>query len=231
MGKKAEPRRTRRTGAGKGGRKGIADRVIDAALALAESRGWRGLTLAEIAAEAGVTLAELYDAFSSKTAILAAFARRIDAEVLARDDPEIADQPARDRLFDVLMRRFDALAPYRPALRVILREGCADPAMALFGACALARSMAAMLEAARLDSSGIRGLLRIEGLTAVYLAVFRVWLADDSADQARTMAALDRRLAQAERAVRLCRGFPRPRRRSARGPEPEPAPEPGGAGA
>lgn len=230
MGKKAEPRRTRKRGPRKGNDKDVADRVIDAALVLAERRGWRGLTLAEIAAEAGVTLAELYAAFASKTAILAAFARRIDLAVLARDDPEIAEQPVRDRLFDVLMRRFDALTPYRPALRVILREGCADPATALCGACALARSMAAMLEAARLDSSGLRGLLRIKGLAAVYLATFRVWLGDDSADQARTMATLDRRLAQAERAIMLCRGFPRPRRRGP-APGPEAPPEPEGAGA
>ena len=46
------------------------DRVIDAALDLAASQGWRGLGLREIAAAAGVGLAELYDAFPGKDAIL-----------------------------------------------------------------------------------------------------------------------------------------------------------------
>jgi len=225
MVKKAEPRRTRKsTTQASGARKGAkpraqaaaqaADRVIDAALALAAERGWRDLALADIAEAADVSLADLYAHFRSKEAILVAFSRRIDAQVLAGDDPELAAQPARDRLFDVLMRRFDALAPHRDALRAILRASCADPLAAVCGALALRRSMACMLEAARLDSSGLRGLARVKGLAAIYLATMRVWLDDDSTDQARTMAALDRRLAQAERLIRLCRAIPRPRRRA-----------------
>ncbi len=248
MVKKAEPRRTRKSAtkapgakssgakstgakssrAGKGAAPGargaaapeVADRVIDAALALAAERGWRDLALADIAEAAGVSLADLYAHFRSKEAILVAFSRRIDAQVLAGDDPDLAVQPVRDRLFDVLMRRFDALAPHRDALRAILRASCADPLAAVCGALALRRSMACMLEAARLDASGLRGLARIKGLAAIYLATMRVWLDDDSADLARTMAALDRRLAQAERLIRLCRAIPRPRRR-ARRPEPD----------
>jgi hypothetical protein len=36
-------------------------------------------------------------------------------------------------------------------------------------------------------------------LLGIYLSVLRVWLADDSADMTRTMAALDSRLRHAER--------------------------------
>ncbi len=242
MVKKAEPRRTRESttkapgakasGAGKGAKPRartadqrtaaardaaapeVADRVIDAALALAAERGWRDLAVADIAEAAGVSLTDFYANFRSKEAILTAFSRRIDAQVLAGDDPDLAAQPVRDRLFDVLMRRFDALAPHRGALRAILRDSRADPLAAVCGALALRRSMACMLEAARLGASGLRGLARVKGLTAIYIVTLRGWLDDDSADQARTMAALDRRLAQAERLIRLCRAIPRPRRRA-----------------
>jgi len=185
---------------------------------VAASTGWRDARLADIAAAAGVSLADLHAHFASKAAILAAFSRRIDAEVLARDDPDIADQPARDRLFDVLMRRFDALAPHKAALRVIVRETATDPFAAAGAAVTLHRSMAWMLEAARLRGSGPGGLIRCKGLAAIYLATLRVWFDDDSEDMARTMAALDRRLNQVERVLRLCR---RPRWRWSTAPPPE----------
>ena len=62
------------------------------------------------------------------------------------------------------------------------------------------------LEAAGINSGGLRGTVRAKGLLAVYAAVIPVWLRDDSPDMARTMAALDRRLAQAERLAALCSG-------------------------
>ncbi len=193
--------------------------IVATALDLAATQGWRDTTLADIAAAAKLSLADVHAHYASKAAILAAFSKQIDAEVLAREDAELADQPPRDRLFDVMMRRFDALAPHKAAVRAIARDSLGDPAAALLGACTLAASMAWMLEAARLGASGLRGVLRIKGLAVVYVSVLRVWLDDDSEDMARTMAALDRRLRQAESLVMLCRP---PRRRGAR-PDAEPA--------
>lgn len=204
MAKKAQPRR-------RAGKADVPRHIVATALDLASVQGWRDTTLADIAAAAKLSLAEVHAVFSSKAAILGAFSRDIDATVLAGDDPELAAQPPRDRLFDVMMRRFDALAPHKAAVRSIVRGTACDPAAALCGACTLASSMAWMLEAAGIRSSGIAGLVRIKGLAAIYLAVMRVWLDDDSDDSAPTMAALDKRLRQAERLILLCR-LPRPRR-------------------
>jgi hypothetical protein len=58
--------------------------------------------------------------------------------------------------------------------------------------------MAAMLETARISSSGMKGLIRTKGLAAIYLATLRVWLKDDSPDMAKTMASLDGYLRRVE---------------------------------
>ncbi len=110
----------------------------------------------------------------------------------------------------------EALGPHREAVRSIVCATLCDPAAALCGAGSLAASMAWTLEAAGIDPGGLAGRVRVKGLAAVYLAVLRVWLADDSDDMARTMAALDRRLRQAERLVLFCRLS------RTRPPEPEP---------
>jgi AcrR family transcriptional regulator len=174
------------------------DRILEAALALAEREGWRRASLGAIAAEAKLPLHDLYGEFRSRGAILAGLMSRVDAAVLAEAPGSDPKESARDRLFGVLMRRFDALKPHRPALKVIARDLLADPATALCGAPALLRSMAWMLEAAGLSSAGIRGRLHVRALTVLYLCVLRVFMDDDSSDLGKTMAALDRRLRQAE---------------------------------
>ena len=185
----------------------IPDHVIDTALRLAAERRWHELSLAEIAEAAGLPIAKVHAVFPSRNAILAAFSRRIDAAVLAGAEPDDAEGSARDRLFDVLMRRFDALDPTKQAVGNLLYDQVRDPMAALCGALRLRRSMALMLEAAHLSSGGPRGILRIKGLSLVYLSTLRVWLRDDSADKSRTMAELDRRLRTVETLIlRLRRG-------------------------
>jgi AcrR family transcriptional regulator len=176
----------------------VATAAVDAALALAADRSWADISLAEIAEEADLKLSEIYPVYPNKGAILAAFARRIDAEVLSEDMEGLEDSPARDRLFDVMMRRFDALEPHREAVGNILADAWAEPVSSLGGLPQLSRSMAWMLEAARIPTDGWRGLLRVQGLVAIYLATLRVWLRDDSADKSATMAQLDAYLRRIE---------------------------------
>lgn len=185
-------------------------RLIAAAMTLAAEKGWRDLTLAEIAGAAETSLADLYRHFPGKLALLRGIARQADAAVLAGPAPDMEERP-HDRVFDVLMRRFDALEPYRAGLRVVWRELRGDPSAALCVAPQLPRSMAWMLEAAGLPGGGLAGMLKARGLAAVWLATLRVWFEDDSPDLARTMAALDANLRRAEE---VWNSVSRPRRRA-----------------
>jgi len=174
------------------------DRIVDATLKLAATRGWRDIGLADIAAAAKVSLPDLARLFRSKAAILAAWSRRIDAEVLvAAEAEDLEGESPRDRLFDVLMLRFDAMAKQKPALKRIAEDLARDPLGAMPMLRPALQSLGWMLEAAGFDTSGLRGAVRVRGLALVWAAAVRVWL-DDGEDQAKTMAELDRRLRQAE---------------------------------
>ena len=175
------------------------DLIIDAAFARIAQEGWRRLSMAEIAAESGLPILRVYHAFSSKIAILTGFFRRIDEVVLASPVEADADERPRDRVFDLLMRRFDALGPYKPGLEVLGRELPADLCTALAVGRRLLRSIQWMLEAAGIVTDGIAGIIAVKLTAAAYMAAFRVWLRDDSPDLAPTMAALDRRLRGIER--------------------------------
>ena len=173
------------------------DKILSAALALAADDGWRWVSMAAVAARAGVPLADLRDHFPSKVDLLAGLLLRTDQQVLAGGLAE-PGEPARDRLFDVLMRRFDALTPDRDGVAAVLRDLPTDPLAIALLAPRFLTSMAWMLEAAGLSAQGLAGAARVKGLAVVYLDALRVWLRDDSEDLARTMAALDRGLRRAE---------------------------------
>ncbi|MCB9978221.1 MAG: TetR family transcriptional regulator [Rhodospirillales bacterium] len=193
----------RKAAQGQTGEKGeaLADRIIAACLALAAEKGWDGVSLSDIAARAGVSLGQMYVLYDDRTAILAAFARRVDRAVLTSVSASDPDLPVRERLFDVLMERFEILNADRDGVIAVLASVRRDPKQAVIGLPHLARSMCWMLEAAGVETTGWRGAVRIAGLTALWLRVAAVWAQDDSPDMGRTMAALDGALAQAERAA------------------------------
>jgi AcrR family transcriptional regulator len=158
-------------------------RIIDALMALAAERDWEAIGLADVAERAGLPLARLRQAYDGRLAILAELARRTDEAVLAGLDPQMAEEAPRERLFDVLFARFEALAPYRDGLRGLAAGAGRDPFLALALNRIAVTSMAWMLTAAGIPATG----------------AMRVWFDDDDPGLARTMAALDRRLREAER--------------------------------
>ena len=172
-------------------------RIIDAAMTLAAKHGWRAVTMADIAKAADLPLGRLYSAYRNKAEILTGLSRQADAVVLADPLTDDGEESPRDRLFDVIMRRFDALAPYKPGIAALLRE-LPDPSSAFAIIHQLTNSMRWMLDAADIDNSGVHGAIQTAGLTAIYANVMRTWLRDDSLDAARTMSELDRDLRWAE---------------------------------
>ena len=185
--------------ASKTGQVPLKERAVAAALDLASRMGWEMVTMTDIADKAHTSLADLSEIFDDKTDILAAYGRRIDKTVLERAGGADPSMPERDRLFDLLMERFDVLNENREAVLSILKSFTSDPKQAVISLPHLGRSMAWMLEAAGIETSGVKGAARVTGLAFVYLNTLRHWSRDDSADLSKTMAALDKSLSRAER--------------------------------
>lgn len=181
--------------------KPVKERAVTAALDLAARMGWDMITLSDIADKAHCTLAELSEFFDDKGDILIAYERSVDRRVLESFPQPDLEAPERDRLFDILMERFDILNANRDAMVSVLKSFMLDPKQLVIGAPHMGRSMAWMLEAAGIDSSGAKGALKVAGLTAVYIYALRAWSKDESADLPKTMAAVDRGLNRIEQAA------------------------------
>jgi AcrR family transcriptional regulator len=175
------------------------DKAIDALMALLTEHQIEDIGLAEVAGRAGLKLSQLRALFGSVLAIYAAHIKDIDERVLSGDNADMLEEPPRERLFDVLMRRLEALAPYKDAVRSVLRSARRNPGLALALNAMAVRSQSWMLEAAGINAAGPRGALRAQGAALMFARVMSVWVDDEEEGLDRTMAALDRGLASAER--------------------------------
>jgi AcrR family transcriptional regulator len=185
------------------------DQLVDAALEEAAVTGWRGLTLDGVATRAGMALGDALLLAPTKYHLFSRFLDRIDRMTLGGlKSPDERDK-VRDRLFEIIMRRFDALNGARDGAKAMISGLIYDPAMALCIGFRFRRSVAAMLAGAGVRTDGLIGRLRVHGAEAVCLAGLRAWMRDDTEDMAKTMAALDRALTQAERLSRFLPGAPR----------------------
>jgi AcrR family transcriptional regulator len=204
---------------------GERDKIIAAFLNLLAEKPIERIGFSEIAEASGVSLAQLRNEFSSTLAIVAAHIKSLDRAVLSEDFSDVEEEPARERLFDVLMRRLETLAPHREAVRSLMRSARRNPPLALALNGLAVRSQQWMLTAAGIGASGPLGMIRAQGLAALFGGVLRTWIHDDDPGLARTMAALDRALARGQRfaglmddlcriPARLCRLRPRRRRDS-----------------
>lgn len=175
-----------------------AQRILDAAIDLWAARGWQDVKLEEIAEAAGASMARVHELYPSRISLISAMMSRIDKHVLSGHDSADSSEPYRERLLDVLMRRFEALSQYKAAVRSILGDMRSNPATAMCLMPAFFNSMAWSLELAGIQTAGPGGLLRIKGLGLIYLSGLRVWLDDESPDSSATLARLDRDLRRIE---------------------------------
>ncbi len=191
------------------------DKIIAAFIGLLAEHAFEDIGFADLAARAGVSLAVLRGEFGAKLPIYAAFVKEIDRKVLAGGDADMAEEPPRERLFDVLMRRLEALASYKAAIRSLLRSARRHPGLALALNGIAVRSQQWMLTAANIDAAGPRGIVRAQGVALLFAGVLRTFVDDEDEGLARTMAALDRALARGQRwsgfLDDLCRFAPRGR--------------------
>ena len=172
--------------------------VVSALFRLLETHRWDDISLSDIAAESGAELADLRTRVDSRFGILELFARNIDAEVIKSVDSDLRGEPARERLFDILMSRLDALQPHKAAIDSLMRSARRDPLLSAQLNRLACTSQGWMLEAAGISGKGIAGAIRIQGLVLAFARVLGIWLKDDDPDMARTMAELDKVLRRGE---------------------------------
>ena len=197
------------------------DDVLQTAWKLVAEDGWRELSFVELAARTGKPLPDIYVRFPTRRHLLFELGKRADREMLAVDRSELAELSPRERLFELLMRRFDALLPFREGLRRAGREAGFDPGLLMLASCNIDRMTRWALDAAGVRMNEPLATAGRQALALAYASVFRVWLQDETEDRSRTLAELDKRLQQLDRLASFAWRFGgRPERPAAPGEGP-----------
>lgn len=176
-----------------------------AALTIAAAKSWREVTLGDLAQAAGRPVAELYGAslWEAVDCVEEAFDRAI-ADGLAALDPQ---QSVRDRLFDLIMKRFEAMEPHRAAVLAMEQGVDRDPTLLASAHQRHVRCARWVLALAGLEADGMTGQARAQGLGVIIGQARAAWRGDDAGDFAKTMASLDKNLRRAEEMFGRWAGF------------------------
>ena len=161
----------------------------------------RAIHIDDIAADAGMSTSAARAVSGSITSLilhkLAHLDRAAVLETLA-DIEDAGDVPARDKIIEGLMHRFEIYAPYRRQMAQLDQAARRDPALGLRLIDSLFQAMRMLLRMAGDDLAGVRGEARVRGVAGVAMLVARVWQDDESPDLSTTLKEIDKRLATAE---------------------------------
>lgn len=179
----------------------MRDKIVDAALQLAETRYWEAVRLHDIADVLGIPLDEVRAHFREKEDLVDAWFDRADSAMLSlRDDAEFLSLAPKLKLHRLMMAWFGALSSHRRATRQMI-YGKMEPGhihIQIPGLLRVSRTVQWMREAAHRDATYVRRALEETGLTSIYLTTFFYWMNDDSPGSSRTSEFLSRLLGAAE---------------------------------
>ncbi|MBL8676354.1 MAG: hypothetical protein JNJ47_02860 [Alphaproteobacteria bacterium] len=184
----------------------MKEKAFKICLKMIEKEGWKSFTFAKASQESGIPLNTFKKHFSTPADVMIHLFQKIDKHVL--EHYVVSEKlPAKDQIFEILMERIDAAAPYKPVLQRFWHDWLYSPDDFPSLACQGYSSMTWMLEAVGLNPRGISGIIRVQGLTALYVLTLRTWLDDDSPDLGKTMAFLDKGLSKMEQAAAWLNNF------------------------
>ena len=181
----------------------LGDRIVDAAVLMAEAEDWESVRLRRVAELLGISLLGVHAHYRDLDAVADAWFGRANAAMIAPRGRGFAAMPPRERIRDLMQSWFDALAPHRRVGAQMLAAKLHPPhphhwVPLIF---TLSRTVQWLRDAAGLDAGGRRRQVEEVGLSALFLATLFVWANDGSPGQERTRKFLDSRLSEADRVM------------------------------
>lgn len=191
------------TSAGNPGGSQAKAQILEAAMEMAEERGWKGVRLVDVADRLGMPPDEIVLHYRDLNSVADAWFLRALQAMLTAKPVGFAAQPAAHRLEACLLAWFDALAVHHRVTVEMLRGKlhASHPHHWVPMVFDLSRTIHWLREAAMLPATyGTRRANMEEvGLTWLFLATLTVWCNDPTDGQERTRRFLRRRLSQADR--------------------------------
>lgn len=169
---------------------------------LVGTHGWQSLSFDKIASDLGINLSDLRQKYTKKEDILIDFNKEMDQKILSEISKEdLAGAAPRDQIQELFLYRFEILEPYKQALKIIYKDMLCHPTDLVPNMIDNLSSLNWLLSLSDADLNGFLGFAKSQGLKVIYIVAFKKWLDDDSKNQEKTMAFLDKSLRFGERII------------------------------
>lgn len=180
------------------------DRMVglaDAAWALLENQRLDQIQFDVVASMVGVDQRFASALAGSVQSLVLAKMNSLDCQSILEAYDDIADAgdvSIREKIIEGLLHRFETYAPFRGQIDQLNKSAQRHPELAVRLLDGLEAAIRRILIISGDPANGLKGMLRVKGVTGVFLVTSRVWMKDDSPDLAATMKILDQRMSTAE---------------------------------
>lgn len=172
----------------------MRSKIIETTLEALTHTAWDVLTMETLAEKVALTSVQLYHIFPTRCELLKGIVEFIDDKMMALYQEGQTDLSLQEKLFDMIMCRFEVMESYKKSLKNIIIVILRDPLSFPGGILAGLHSMTLILDAADVPVEGIKGKFNINVFSCFYLYVLKVWFEDESHDMAKTLAHVDKGL-------------------------------------
>ncbi|OJX09855.1 MAG: hypothetical protein BGO77_05425 [Caedibacter sp. 37-49] len=172
----------------------LHSKTVETALEMLKDTSWDALTMEALAAKMSLTPIQLYTLFPTRCDLLKGIVQLLDEKMISLYQEGKESLSLHEKLFDIIMCRFEALESYKKALKNIFLTVWRDPISFPSGIFSGFHSMRLILETVGVPVEGIKGGLNIKILSFFYLYTLKIWFEDETQDMAKTLAQVDQGL-------------------------------------
>lgn len=160
--------------------------------------GWNNVSLYTLSETTDLDLADFHMLFPNKAEILKKFGTMIDQKILSQFADNMDEDP-HDMLFDMLMTRFELMAPYKKGILAIYNDTIGHLSADLIKTLPhILQSLTWMGSLIPQDNYTAFKKFTLLKLSYLYFQTTRTWLWDETDELSLTMVEIDERLKEIE---------------------------------
>ena len=176
-------------------------KIQESLMSILDKKQLNEIDLEEIFENTKIKNKQLSNLYKNKELILKDFFQRIDSILEKKIKKTDLGVNIKDNLFEIIMIRFDILYPYKKSIKNLYLSIKNKPKIFFELQESFFETMNNMLLLSNIQTDPIKGHLKLIFFSIVYLSILKEWFADNTKNNEKTMATLDKRLSLIENLI------------------------------
>ena len=172
----------------------IKKKIEDIFLKLLLKQDFHEIEISEIQKKTRISSKKFFQLFKTKEDIIISFFKRIDQNLEKKIKKLDLGNNVKDNLFEIFMTRIDLLHPYKKNLHNFYLSFQKRPNLFIKLYKSFFKSMENNLKLSRINLEPVKKNLKVFIFSFLYLSIIYEWFKENSSNNEKVMASLDKRL-------------------------------------